>query len=167
MKLDISAAYKGGSRALLAFLCLMAVSAPGVCDVVINEIELSAPNNESVWVELYNTGADPVDLTGWTIRIEDKPWKGTIPLSGIIDPLGFKVAEGQDSWVTTGNGTVSLYNAQGEVVDRTSHQVDSARDYFTYGRIPDGKKTGTNADWALLRASRGRSNGKEVQERRS
>lgn len=167
MKSDMSVASKGGSRALLAFLCLMAVSAPGVCDVVINEIELSTPNNESVWVEIYNTGADPVDLTGWTVQIEDEAWKGTIPLSGIIDPLGFKVAEGQDTWVTTGNGTLTLYNAQGEVADRASHQVDQARNYFTYGRIPDGRKTGTSADWALLRASRGMSNGKEVQDRRA
>ncbi len=165
MKTDLSVAAKGGKRALLAFFCLMAVSASGICDVVINEIELSAPNNESVWVELYNTGADPVDLTGWVVEIEDEAWKGTIPLSGIIDPLGFKVAEGKDTWVTTGNGTVSLYNAQGEAADRTSHQVDLSRDYFTYGRIPDGKKTGTNADWALLRASRGMSNGREVQVR--
>ena len=166
MKCDRNVASKACSRVLLAFFCFMAVSASGMCDVVINEIELNAPNNESVWVEIYNTGVDPVDLTGWTVQIEDGPWKGIIPLSGIIDPLGFRVAEGNDTWVTTGNGTVSLYNAQGEVADRASHQVDQSRTYFTYGRIPDGKRTGTSADWALLRASRGMPNGREIQDRR-
>ena len=154
---------KGGHIAILAFFCLMAVSAPGLCNVVINEVELSAPHNESVWVELYNTGEAPVDLTGWVVEIEDGAWKGTIPLGGIIDPLGFKVAEGEDTWVTTGNGTVNLYDALGEVVDRASPQNDQSHTYFTYGRIPDGKRTGTSADWALLRGSRGMSNGMEVQ----
>lgn len=154
---------KGGNRAILAFFCLMAVSISGMCDVVINEVELSAPHNESVWVELYNTGEAPVDLAGWSVQIEDGAWKGIISLEGIIDPQGFKVAEGEDTWVTTGNGTVNLYDAQGVVVDRASPQNDQSHTYFTYGRIPDGKRTGTSADWALLRGSRGMSNGKEVQ----
>lgn len=64
-------ASRGGIRALLTFLCLLAFSASGICDVVINEIELSAPHNETVWVELYNGGDDPVDLAGWTVQIED------------------------------------------------------------------------------------------------
>lgn len=161
--MNMNAISKGGNRAILAFFCLMAVSTPGMCDLVINEVELSAPHNESVWVELYNTGEAPVDLAGWSVQIEDGAWKGIIALEGIIDPLGFKVAEGEDTWVTTGNGTVNLYDAQGVVVDRASPQNDQSHTYFTYGRIPDGKRTGTSADWALLRGSRGMSNGKEVQ----
>ncbi|HON34777.1 MAG TPA: lamin tail domain-containing protein [Methanothrix sp.] len=163
MRPDMSIAAKGGFRVLLLFFCLMALSITGICDVVINEIELSAPNNESMWIELYNTGADPVDLTGWMVKVEDEAWMVTIPLSGIIDPLGFKVAEGKKSWATTGNGTVSLFNAQGETMDRASHLIDHSRNHFTYGRIPDGKRTGTSADWALLRASRGMPNGRELQ----
>lgn len=154
---------KFGFRAFLAFCCLMAVSITGICDVVINEIELSAPHNQSVWVELYNTGEGPVDLTGWSVQVQDGAWKGIIPLQGIIDPLGFRVAEGQDSWVTTGNGTIHLYDALGEEMDRASPQIDQSHTHFTYGRIPDGRKTGTSADFALLRASRGMSNGQEVQ----
>lgn len=164
MKMGINMLLKGGYRALLALFCLMAVLVPGICDVVINEIELSAPHNESIWVELYNTGADPVDLTGWEVKIKDEAWKGSIALEGIIDPLGFRVAEGKDTWVTTGNGTVYLYNALGEVADRASHQIDQSHTYFTYGRIPDGKRTGTSADFALLKASPGMSNGREVQK---
>lgn len=156
-------ATRGGIRALLAFLCLLAFSSSGICVVVINEIELSAPHNETVWVELYNAGEDPVDRTGWTVQIEDGAWKGIIPLQGIIDPLGFKVAEGEDAWATTGNGTVYLYDVLGEKMDRAYPPSDQSHSQFAYGRIPDGRSGGTNADFALLRASRGMSNGKEVQ----
>ncbi len=147
-----------GFRALLAVFGLMVVCGLGFCDVVINEVELSAPENGTVWVELYNTGDNAVDLTGWTVKIVDDAWTGPIALQGSIDPRGFMVAEGQPSWVTTGNGTVYLYDSSGNEVDKTSHQSDDSHTYFTYGRIPDGKKTDTNADFAFMMASRGRSN---------
>ena len=35
--------------------------------MVINEIELSAPHNETVWVELYNANSTTVDLIDWYI----------------------------------------------------------------------------------------------------
>jgi len=157
-------ASRGGIRASLAFLCLLAFSASGICDVVINEIELSAPHNETVWVELYNGGDDPVDLAGWTVQIEDGAWKGIIPLQGIIDPLGFKVAKGKDAWATTGNGTVYLYDALGDKMDRAYPQSDQSHTHFAYGRIPDGRSEGTSADFAFLRSSIGMSNGREVQK---
>lgn len=163
MSIDMKSILSVVSRMLLAFCCLLALLIPGLGDVVINEIELSAPHNQSVWVELYNTGEDPVDLTGWMVVISDEAWKGTIPLQGIIDPLGFRVADGKPSWVTTGNGTIHLYDALGEEVDRASPPIDQSHTHFTYGLIPDGRKTGTSADFALLRASRGMPNGQEVQ----
>lgn len=150
-----------GFNALLAICSLFVLCGQGVCDVVINEIELSAPDNEIVWVELYNTGEGPVDLTGWEVHFRDGAWKGIVALQGSIDPKGFRVAEGEDSWVTTGNGTIHLYNSLGEEVDRVAPQRDETHTYFTYGRIPDGKKTGNASDFALLRSSRGMSNDKE------
>ena len=152
-----------GSKALIAFFCLLATSGTGLCDVVINEVELSPPDEEPMWIELYNSGDQGVDLTGWTIKILDKPWVGSIPLRGIIDPKGFIAADGQPAWAITGNGTVYLYDSSGDEVDRTSLQSDNSRTHFTFGRLPDGKKTNTRADFAFMMESKGRSNGKGVQ----
>ena len=150
-------------KVLLAFCSLLAISGLGLCDVVINEVELSAPDNGTVWVELYNTGERAVDLTGWTVKIVDQAWTGPIALKGSIDPKGFIVADGQPAWVTTGNGTVYLYDSSGSMVDKTSQQSDDSHTDFTYGRIPDGKKTDTRADFAFMMESRGRSNGRGVR----
>ena len=100
-----------GFKAFLAFLGLMAFFGLSLGDVVINEVELSPPDNGTVWVELYNTGDAPVDLTSWTVKIEDGPWVGPIALVGSIDSKGFLAVDGQQSWVTTGNGTVYLLTA--------------------------------------------------------
>lgn len=154
MKLESEMAIK----ALLAFSGLLAICSLGACDVVINEFELSPPDNGTVWVELYNTGDSAVDLTGWKINIVDEPWQGPILLKGSIEPKGFVAFDGQNTWTATGNGTVFLYDASGAEVDKTSQQNDNSHSDFTYGRMPDGKKTNTRADFAFMMASKGRSN---------
>jgi hypothetical protein len=152
----------GISLALMAFCSLMALCGLGMCDVVVNEVELSPPDNGTVWVELYNSGDAAVDLTGWMVRIEDKPWIGPIQIKGTIEPKGFFVAEGQPNWATTGNGTIFLIDSSGSTVDKTPMLNDDGQNDFTNGRLPDGKKTDTNADFAFMFATKGRSNGRSV-----
>lgn len=147
------------NRTLFVLVGLLALCGLGSCDVVINEFELSPPDNGTLWVELYNTGDTAVDLTGWTIKIVDTPWVGPIALKGSIEPKGFLAVDGQDSWVATGNGTVYLYDASGAEMDKTSSQEDNSHSDFTYGRLPDGHRTNTRADFAFMMASKGRSNG--------
>jgi len=145
-------------KALFAICGIVALCGQALGNVVINEVELSPPDNGTVWVELYNSGPDAVDLSGWTVRIEDKPWAGRIPVSGTIGPGQFYVAEGQSSWITSGNGTVYLLNAEGIVTDKTPETTDKGQSDFTYGRFPDGRKTDTRADFFFMMASKGRSN---------
>lgn len=145
-------------KTLLAFCSILVVCGLGMCNVVINEFELSPPDNGTVWVELYNTGDAAVDLTGWQINIVDKPWEGHIPIKGSIEPKAFLAFDGQKTWVTTGNGTVFLYDASGIEVDKTPQQNDDSQSDFTYGRLPDGAKTDTRADFAFMMGSKGRSN---------
>ena len=148
----------GAFKALWVLFGFAAVCGLGLGDIVINEVELSPPDNSIAWVELYNTGNDAVDLTGWLVKIEDKPWTGPIALGGIIGPGQFYVAEGQSSWVTSGNGTVYLLNNAGIVVDKTPQLSDKGQSDFTYGRFPDGKKADTRADFMFMMGSKGRSN---------
>jgi hypothetical protein len=158
MGMNLSSKY--AFKALIIFSGLLAVCGSGLCDVVVNEVELSPPDNATMWVELYNSGDQSVDITGWTVKIEDKPWSGSIPLSGVIEPKGFYVAEGQPRWVSAGNGSVYLLDGAGTVLDKTPELSDAGQDDFTYGRIPDGKNTNTRADFAFMMASKGRSNGR-------
>lgn len=157
MKINLES--RAAMKAFLALSSLLALCSLGGCDVVINEFELSPPDNGTVWVELYNTGAAAVDLNGWVINIVDGAWVGPIYLQGSIEPRGFLAADGEKSWITTGNGTIHLYDASGVEMDKTPLQGDRSRSDFTYGRLPDGKKTDTRADFGYMMASKGRSNG--------
>lgn len=150
------------SLTVLAFCCAVALCSIGLGNVVINEVELSPPNNASKWVELFNTGDQPVDLTGWMVKIVDGAWTGPIPLSGTIEPNGYHLAEGDPRWNVIFNGTIILYDSAGTVVDQTHGLSDSDENDFTWVRIPDGKDTDTKGDFAYLMGSKGRTNGGAV-----
>lgn len=157
MKMNLES--KIAIKTILGLVSLLALCGLGGCDVVVNEFELSPPDDGTVWVELYNTADAAVDLSGWMIKIADEAWEGPIYLQGSIQPRGFLAVDGQESWITTGNGTVYLYDASGVEMDRTPLHGDNAHTDFTYGRLPDGKKTDTKADFGYMMASKGRSNG--------
>ena len=150
---------KSRALALIALIAsLMAVCGPGLCTVVVNEVELNPPDESAMWVELYNTGDQAVNLTGWTVSIRDEPWVGNIPLDGAIDPKGFRVFEGQTSWVSSQNGTVFLIDSSGKTVNKTPRLEDTKDNDFTNQRIIDGRNTDTIADWAWLRSTKGGPN---------
>jgi hypothetical protein len=144
---------------LALFVFFLAVCGIAMSAVVINEVELSPPDNGSKWVELYNTGNEVVDLGDWMVTFIDGPWNGPIKLSGQIESKGFYVADGDPRWAQSINGTVTLTNNGGNVVDKTPEFSDTAHNDFTWSRIPDGKNTGTKTDFAFIMGSKGRSNG--------
>jgi hypothetical protein len=148
--------------AVLMLCCAIALCSTSLGNIVINEVELSPPDNGTKWVELFNTGDQPVDLTGWMVKIVDGPWTGPIPLDGMIGPGDYYVASGDPRWLTIFNATVTLYDSAGTVVDQTPELSDSAENDFTFVRIPDGKDTDTKGDFAYLMGSKGRTNGGAV-----
>jgi len=144
---------------LAAALTILAFSA--MASVVINEIELNPPEGGAEWIELYNSGNESVDISGWTATITDGSWKGKLPAvpEGTILPAGgFYVLEGQESWNHSEGGYGTLYTASGEEMDRTALRRDSLGNDFTFGRHPDGYDTNTDGDWGLASATRGASN---------
>jgi len=66
---------------------------PATPTVVINEIAWmgTASSSNDEWLELYNTTANSVDMSGWTLKAKD----GTpdIALSGTMVPFGFYLLE--------------------------------------------------------------------------
>ena len=61
--------------------------------VRINEIKPYVSDADPSWIELYNTGDEPVDVTGWTV--EAKVRKDTLTIkAGVIAPKGYLVLNG-------------------------------------------------------------------------
>jgi hypothetical protein len=148
---------------LVAILTLNACGLAAASEVV-NEVELSPSNEEApVWVELYNSGDAALDVTGWTVTIKDQSWAGKMNLQGTLEPKDFMVAEGQISWIKSGNGTVILTDASGNTVDSTPLLQDTKANDFSWGRIPDGKDTDTKGDFVYTMSTKGRPNGGRIK----
>ena len=139
---------------------LIAVCGTSLGDVLINEVEFSPSDNGSMWVELYNTGDQAVDIGNWKVSIISTPWVGpiTVPNGTEILPKKFYVAEGDPKWIAVDNATVRLTDAQGKKVNETPLLTDTSHNDFTQSRIEDGRNTDTRSDWAWTRATKGRSN---------
>lgn len=79
-----------------------AAAAPtGASTVVISEVE-SDNGDPGDWVELANTGADAVDVSGWAMKDDkdDRTW--TIPAGTVIEPGGYLVLDEESSANPTG-----------------------------------------------------------------
>jgi hypothetical protein len=144
------------------FIALMlAISFNVSASVVINEMELNPPDGGSDWIELYNSGNETLDISGWTASITDGGWVGKmppVPAGTIIAPHGFYVLSGSPLWAHQDGGSAALYNAVGTKVDETPFREDKLNNDFTWGRHPDGHDTNTDGDWGYAYATKGRSN---------
>ncbi|VVB72785.1 Lamin Tail Domain protein [uncultured archaeon] len=152
---------KKTSNALCFAATVMVLTFSAAASVVLNEMELNPPEGGADWVEIYNSGNDSVDISGWTATITDGSWVGKFPAvsAGTILPSkGFYVFNGQSSWNHDNGGFATLYAASGEEVDRSATRKDDLNNDFTYGRKPDGHDTNADADWGLGSATKGSSN---------
>lgn len=149
------------STTLCFAAAILVLSMTAAASVVINEMELNPPEGGAEWVELYNSGNDSVDISGWTATITDNGWVGkfpAVPAGTIIPPKGFFVLNGSPSWNHENGGFATLYTASGEKVDETATREDTLANDFTYGRHPDGHDTNKDGDWGLGYATKGEPN---------
>jgi hypothetical protein len=139
---------------------MMAAMSTVSCSIVVNEMELNSPEGGSDWVELYNSGNQTTDISGWTITITDGSWVGkiTVPQGTILPAGGFFVGEGNSQWNHEDGGYVKLRSESGEKVDETPYEKDTLNNDFTWGRHPDGQDTNTDGDWGFAYATKGISN---------
>lgn len=148
-------------NALYFAAALLAVSMCAAASVVINEIEVNPPEGGVNWLEIYNSGNESVDISGWTAEIVDGSWVGKFdvaPNATILPSRGFYVFTGEPSWNHNDGGYAVLYSASGEEVDRSASRQDTMNNDFTYGRNPDGYDTNSDGDWGLSAGSKGSSN---------
>ena len=151
----------GAWLALIALTaCLIAVCGTSLGDVLINEVDFSPSDNSSMWVELYNSGDQAVDIGNWKVSIISTPWVGPIivPNGTEILPKKFYVAEGDPKWIAVDSAMVLLTDGHGKNVNETPLLTDTAHNDFTQSRIEDGRNTDTRSDWAWTRATKGSSN---------
>jgi hypothetical protein len=127
--------------------------------VVINEISCANQNiiadnyNEyEDWIELYNAGSSPVDLTGYYLSDNiNMPTKWAIP-SGVINPGAFRLFFASDKNIVvgasshtnfklkqTGNEEVVLANPSGAIID--SITIKPTQLNHSYGRTTNGAGT--------------------------
>jgi hypothetical protein len=103
--------------------------------VRINEIQsgMGVPGD---WVELYNTGATSVDLSGFVLRASDDTRSYTIPFGTSISATGFAVLDATSFGFALGKSdSVRLFDPTGALVDLYTWTSQAAA---TYGRCPDG-----------------------------
>lgn len=102
-------------------------------------------NDFSDWIELYNSGEDPVDLAGCFLTDDlTNPLKWEIPSYVIIQPGGYKIfwADGEDVYRHTNfglkmeGGEISLYSSLGVLIDSFAYGVQLPD--VSFGRQPDG-----------------------------
>ncbi len=126
--------------------------------IVINEFLANPVSGQGEWVELYNTTASDVDLTGWILS-DKSGSKKKLDSLGKVSPNGFAVYEySTDGWLNNSasdakSESISLTDSNGSVIDSYSYYADQ-KENVTNGRSPDGSD-----NWVVLaQATKGSAN---------
>ncbi len=101
----------------------------------INEVE-SDGGTPGDWVELFNAGAAPVDISGFVFRDNDDTHGYTIPAGTVVAPGAYYVLE--EAAIGFGLGGVDgarLFRTDGTVADSYYWTAHAST---TYGRCPNG-----------------------------
>lgn len=104
---------------LQSFYCfILAPPASGLAGVAgaIKINEFSATGS-SGWIELYNTTAAPVDITGWHLQNETDVQK---PLEGMLVPHGFLLVQAAD-FLTDTSGVIRLFDDVSAIINMVSY----------------------------------------------
>ncbi len=104
--------------------------------VRINEVE-SSGGSPGDWIELYNGGGAPADISGWTVLDnDDAHTPSVIPAATTIAAGGYYVVEEAALGFGLGGAdSARLFDATGAVVDSYSWTAHAST---TYGRCPNG-----------------------------
>lgn len=130
--------------ARVTLVALLSVAATGLVataaqasatDIKINEVE-SSGGSPGDWVELTNTGASTVDVSGWIIKDNDNAHSYTIAASTTIAPGAFRAFDVETSYGLGAADSARVFQPDGTtLIDSytwTSHAST------TYGRCVDG-----------------------------
>lgn len=103
-------------RNLLTAIAVLAAAPAAHAEILISEIFYNLAGSESgltEWVEVTNTGAAPVDLTGWFYAdIQDNSFSNALPAGSIVPAGGSAVIVAQSAadFATIWGGSVQVIN---------------------------------------------------------
>lgn len=152
--------------ASMIFIGAFAASYAQVSDnVVINEVEINPPGDESrailEWVELYNPTDRDVDIGGWQIASTTTARKTlTLPSGTTIKAGQHAVYSNSILWFPDISAKIQLKDKPGNIIDETPSLNDQKNDFSSWQRKYDGLDTGTTNDWVFRTSNAGSSNGK-------
>ncbi len=111
--------------------------------LVINEVTHSPAGGADDWLEFYNAGDAPADLTGWYFTDSDPAHVFTFVAGTMVLPGGYLVLtqDAPDSFDFgfSGNGdAVNLYDGQDTLVDSTEWVEGDGPEPGSWGRLPNG-----------------------------
>ncbi len=118
-------------------------------DVIINEFVPNAGSGNE-WVELLNTTASPIDLTGWTIKDLANPAESLSDL-GTIPPNGIVVFEHAAGWLNNDptTETITLFDDVGTTIHSVSYGSDDEVDVSAPGDGESAYLLSLPSTWAI------------------
>lgn len=137
----------------ILFLLILLVATPSAfASIYINEFSSSSGTD---WVELYNSGTDPIDLSLYELR--DSTDGNNKDLIGSLSPATFYSIDWSNRLNNDGDTIRLMLKLDSSIVDQVSYGEGGAPladANHTTGRIPDG-----SSNWAILSViSKGSSN---------
>jgi hypothetical protein len=157
---------------LLAGVLVPAYAQTSSDNVVINEVDINPPGNDSAsiseWIELYNPTDFGINMSGWEIA-STTVLKKTMTISDgvIIEPGQFITYSYQPVWFTDSSESVELRDENGIVIDKTPVLSDIQNDFTSWQRLYDGYDLDSSNDWKFATSTAGSSNGKLIETQES
>lgn len=110
--------------------------------VVINEV-VPDPASGTDWIELYNAGDQPADLTGWTLTDDDPSHVFAFAASTTIPAQAYLTLDQNAAGSFTfglgkGGDQVNLYDDTATLVDNATWTSGQADMPSSWGRMPNG-----------------------------
>ncbi|MCK5678703.1 MAG: lamin tail domain-containing protein, partial [Flavobacteriaceae bacterium] len=142
------------------------IAPPVVGGVIkLNEIMSNDVNGGDDWIEIYNSGSEDKDISGYMLNDAETTSGGwEIPANSIITAGGFLVFH-ESEWdfggVSSSGEWVSMSDASGEQVDNIEVPSMASNAGLTFGRKIDGEGTSGSdiSDWKISTPTKGSSNG--------
>ncbi len=83
-------------------LCLPVLSGYAEPMLIVNELMILPASGEAEWIEIYNNGAAPVDLSGWHVCDADSSRMRTMVLQqSLLPPAGYLLLSPDQNWLSS------------------------------------------------------------------
>jgi len=153
---------KNAGRGGNAFYQLETASTASASALIVNEIELNPPGEDSgaEWIELYNPTSHPIDLTGWSVTYTSYGGGVEALPAMTVAPKGCFVYTYTKRRLNNSDGSrIALISPDGRIVDATPIGLkDSSNDLRTWQRVPNGVDTDSFGDWMFKYCTSGKEN---------